>query len=85
VWSRNPNNIPKEAALCLEELQDRPPVPWHFAEVEVDELGHPRIDPVQMFSYEAIIHKDQIVDYRPPTTTSVDWLERRYFKWQLGF
>jgi hypothetical protein len=32
VWSRNPDNIPKEVALCLEELQDRPLVPWHFAE-----------------------------------------------------
>jgi hypothetical protein len=85
VWSRNPDTIPKEAALCLEELHGRTPASCHFAEPEAGDLARPHACPVQTFSYEAIIHIDQIVDYRPPATTSVDWPERHCFKWWLGF
>jgi hypothetical protein len=36
-------------------------------------------------SYEVIVHIDQVVDYRPLTVASVEWPERHYFKWRLGF
>jgi hypothetical protein len=29
VWLQNPDNIPNEAALQLEELHDQSSVPWH--------------------------------------------------------
>jgi hypothetical protein len=45
VWSQNPDNIPKEVTLQLEELQDRSPVTWHFAEPAASDFGRPREGP----------------------------------------
>jgi hypothetical protein len=44
----------------------------------------PRAGPVNVLSYEVLLHVDQITDYRPPTTASADWPECRTFHWRLG-
>jgi hypothetical protein len=60
MWSRDPDNIPKEAAIRLEELQDRSSVPWHFTKPEAGALYRPHAGLMQTLSYEVILHIDQI-------------------------
>jgi hypothetical protein len=85
VWSRDPNNILKEAALHLEELQDRPTAAWHSADPASTDGRRQRAGPVKMLRFETIIHVDQIVDFRPPTTSSAEWPVRHSFRWRLGY
>jgi hypothetical protein len=56
-------------------------VPWHFAEPTTGDFAQLRACLVQTLNYETIIHIDQIVDYRPPMVTPVDWSECHCFKW----
>jgi hypothetical protein len=70
-------------SLWLEELRDRPSEAWHFA--DLSDGRRPRAGPVQLLSYEAVIHIDQIVDFRPSATSSSKWPARHSFTWRLGF
>jgi hypothetical protein len=65
VWARTPDTIAKEVGFWLEEISDRPSVAWHFA--DFNEASQPHTCHVRVLNYEAIIHIDQIIDYRPPT------------------
>jgi hypothetical protein len=84
VWSRNPNNIVKEAALWLEEIQGRPAEPWHFVDLGSSAARRPRSGPVHLLSYDILVHIDQIVDFRAPTEDGAEWLEWHSFKWRIG-
>jgi hypothetical protein len=65
VWARTPDTIAKEVGFWLEEISDRPSVAWHFT--NFNEASQPHTCHVRVLNYEAIIHIDQIIDYRPPT------------------
>jgi hypothetical protein len=84
VWSRNPNEFALERVKCLEELQNRPRVAWHFADPVEANGRRPRAGPIIVLSYEVLLHVDQVTDYRPPMTKSEDWPERNSFHWRLG-
>jgi hypothetical protein len=85
VWTRDPVTIAKEAGLWLKEIQDRPSAAWHFIDANFGDARWPRTGLVRVLSYEAIIHIDQIVDFKPPTVMSVDWPVRHSFRSRLGF
>jgi hypothetical protein len=70
--------------LRLEELPDRPPVAWHFADSGSAETHRPWPGPVRVLSYEVLIHVDQVViDFRPPPAAVPP--QCHSFKWWLGF
>jgi hypothetical protein len=85
LWARNPDEIAKEGVLRLEEIHDRPQTVWHFADPVAKEARRPHAGLVYVLIYEVIIHVDDVTDYRPSVTTTVDWPQHHSIGWQLGF
>jgi hypothetical protein len=70
--------------MHLEELQDRPPVLWHLGNLEVVDVRRARSGSILTLGYEIFIHVDRIIDFMPPSVSSMEWLVCHSFHYRLG-